>query len=174
MMQRYAKVAGLKRRRIVPVPVLTPNLSSHWVEVVTPVPNAIARPLVESLRNTVVCTENDIVQYVPDPPEGLLGFDRAVELALARVRQYAVPTRWSSASTRGAPSDPLPTDPRWAGGSLYVDARERTVDATPESLWRVIEGIGGDHGWYSFPLGWRVRGWVDRLSGGPGLRRGPA
>ena len=172
MMQRYAAVAGLKRRRIVPVPVLTPNLSSHWVEVVTPVPNAIARPLVESLRNTVVCTEHDIAQYIPDPPEGLLGFDEAVAFALARVKQYSVPTRWSSATTRGAPSDPLPTDPTWAGGSLYVDARERTVDAPPEALWRVVEGIGGEHGWYSFPLAWRVRGWVDRISGGPGLRRG--
>jgi uncharacterized protein YbjT (DUF2867 family) len=172
MMQRYARVAGLKPRRIIRVPVLTPSLSSHWVEVVTPVPNAIARPLVESLRNTVVCTEHDICAFVPDPPEGLLGLDRAVELALARVREYSVPTRWSSASVRGAPSDPLPTDPDWAGGSLYLDERERTVDASPLDLWRVIEGIGGERGWYSFPLAWRVRGVLDRFSGGPGLRRG--
>ncbi len=172
MMRRYALVAGLGRRRIIPVPVLTPWWSSHWVGVVTPVPNALARPLVESLINTVVCTEHDIAGYVPDPPEGLLGFDRSVELALRRVRDYTVPTRWSSASTRGAPSDPLPTDPDWAGGSLYVDARERAVDASPAALWRVVESIGGENGWYSFPLAWRVRGWLDRLSGGPGLRRG--
>ncbi len=172
MMQRYARVAGLAPRRIVRVPVLTPSLSSHWVQVVTPVPNAIARPLVESLRNTVVCSEHDIAAYVPDPPGGLIAFDRAVELALARVRDYTVPTRWSSASVRGAPSDPLPTDPGWAGGSLYVDERERTVDASTDALWRVIEGIGGERGWYSFPLAWRVRGVLDRFSGGPGLRRG--
>ena len=172
MMQRYARVAGLPRRLIVRVPVLTPRLSSHWVQVVTPVPNRIARPLVESLRNTVVCREHDIAAYVPDPPGGLLGFDRAVELALSQVRAYRVPTRWSSASTYGAPSEPLPSDPDWAGGSLYVDERERVVDASPESLWRVIEGVGGERGWYSFPLAWRVRGWVDRFSGGPGLRRG--
>ena len=72
----------------------------------------------------------------------------------------------------GAPSDPLPTDPDWAGGSLYVDGRARPVDASPEALWRVIEGIGGEHGWYSFPLAWRVRGLLDRLVGGVGLRRG--
>jgi hypothetical protein len=72
----------------------------------------------------------------------------------------------------GAPSDPLPTDPDWAGGSLYEDVREVPVDASRESLWKVIEGIGGDHGWYSFPLAWAVRGWLDRFVGGVGLRRG--
>jgi uncharacterized protein YbjT (DUF2867 family) len=172
MMQRYARVAGLRQRVIVPVPVLTPSLSSHWVGLVTPVPNSIARPLVDSLVNTVVTTEHDIAQYVPDPPEGLLGFDRSVEMALQRVRDADVSTRWSTASLPGAPSDPLPTDPDWAGGSLYEDRRSREVDASSASLWRVIEGIGGDHGWYSFPLAWRVRGILDRFVGGVGLRRG--
>ena len=129
MMQRYARVAGLRQRIIVPVPVLTPSLSSHWVGLVTPVPNSIARPLVDSLVNTVVTSEHDIAQYVPDPPGGLLGFDRAVELALKRVRDADVSTRWSTASLPGAPSDPLPTDPDWAGGSLYEDRRSREVDS---------------------------------------------
>ncbi|WP_231116174.1 SDR family oxidoreductase [Motilibacter rhizosphaerae] len=172
MMHRFALVSGLPRRRLLKTPVLSPSLSSHWVGVVTPVPNSIARPLVESLRNTVVCREHDIAQYVPDPPEGLLGFDDAVGLALARVREMSVPTYWSSASMPGAPSDPLPTDPTWAGGDLYVDERERLVRASPEALWRVLEGIGGKRGWYSFPFAWRVRGLMDRLVGGPGLRRG--
>ncbi|WP_040338889.1 SDR family oxidoreductase [Candidatus Blastococcus massiliensis] len=172
MMQRYAVVAGLPRRRIVPVPLFTPSLSSHWVGLITPVPAGIARPLVESLRNTVVCGERDIATYVPDPPGGLLGFDEAVTLAVARVRNSAVTTRWSGASTPGAPSDPLPTDPDWAGGSLYVDERTRPTAADPADLWRVVEGIGGDAGWYSFPLAWRVRGWLDRAVGGVGLRRG--
>ncbi len=97
---------------------------------------------------------------------------RRCALALRRVREAQVATRWSSASLPGAPSDPLPTDPDWAGGSLYTDERELTVDASPEALWRVIEGIGGDNGWYSFPLAWAVRGWLDRLVGGVGLRRG--
>jgi uncharacterized protein YbjT (DUF2867 family) len=172
MMQRYAVVAGLPRRRIVPVPLFTPSLSSHWVGLITPVPAGIARPLVESLRNTVVCGEHDIAAFVPDPPEGLLGFDEAVRLAVARVRSSAVATRWSGASVPGAPSDPLPTDPDWAGGSLYVDERTRATTATPDALWRVVEGIGGDTGWYSFPLAWEVRGGLDRLVGGVGLRRG--
>jgi uncharacterized protein YbjT (DUF2867 family) len=172
MMRRYAAIAGLPRRLIFPVPVLTPRLSSHWVGLVTPVPASIARPLTESLRHEVVCHEHDIVRYVPDPPGRPIGFDVAVTLALQRVRDAQVTTRWSSASYPGTPSDPLPTDPDWAGGSLYTDRRERTVDASPEALWRVIEGIGGDNGWYSFPLAWAVRGWLDRLVGGVGLRRG--
>jgi hypothetical protein len=154
------------------VPILTPRLSSHWVGVVTPVPNGIARPLVESLVHEVVCKEHDIAAYVPDPPEGLTGFDRAVELALARVHGLDVATSWTSADAPGAPSDPLPTDPDWAGGSLYVDERASVVPAAPESLWRVLEGIGGRNGWYSWPIGWWARGVLDRLTGGPGLRRG--
>ncbi|MGZ5366863.1 MAG: SDR family oxidoreductase [Aeromicrobium sp.] len=172
MMQRYAKVAGLKKRFIVPVPVLSPTLSSHWVGLITPVPRDLARPLVESLRNTVVAREHDIAKYVPDPADGLIGYERSVQLALTKIQELDVPTRWSSASTAEAPSEPLPSDPDWAGGSLYVDEREHEVSATPDALWSVIEGIGGDNGWYSFPLGWRVRGWIDRLCGGPGLRRG--
>jgi uncharacterized protein YbjT (DUF2867 family) len=172
MMQRYAVVAGLPRRRILPVPLFSPSLSSHWVGLITPVPAGIARPLVESLRNTVVCREHDIAAYVADPPEGPLGFDEAVRLAIQRVKDSAVTTRWASASVPGAPSDPLPTDPDWAGGSLYVDERTRTTTATPEALWPIVEGIGGDAGWYSFPLAWEVRGWLDRLVGGVGLRRG--
>jgi len=172
MMHAYAVVAGLRRRIIVKVPVLTPTLSGHWVGLVTPVPNSIARPLVESLKVEVVAAEHDIADYLPDPPEGLLGFEASVELALQRIRDAQVVTRWSSASVPGAPSDPLPTDPGWAGGSLYEDLRRRPVAASPETLWQVVEGIGGDRGWYSFPLAWQVRGLLDRFVGGVGLRRG--
>src|SRR5690242_11008708 len=172
MMRRYAAVAGLTPRIIVPVTVLTPWLSSLWVGLVTPVPAGLAMPLVESLRNEVVCSEHDIAEYFPDPPEGLLPLDQAIALALQHTREGAVSTRWSSAATPGAPSDPLPSDPSWAGGSLYVDARISAVRASPAALWRVIEGIGGETGWYSFPAAWAVRGLLDRLAGGVGLRRG--
>jgi uncharacterized protein YbjT (DUF2867 family) len=172
MMASYASIAGLKPRRIAKLPLLTPSLSSHWVGLVTPVPNRIARPLVESLINEVVCKEHDIAAYVPDPDGGLTAFRPAVELALQRIQDRQVTTSWASATSAGTPSDPLPSDPDWAGGSLYVDQRERVVNATPEQLWSVIEGIGGSHGWYSWRLGWWARGLLDRLFGGPGLRRG--
>ncbi|MEV8635457.1 SDR family oxidoreductase [Streptosporangium sp. NPDC051023] len=172
MMHVYASVAGLPRRLIIQVPPLSPGLSSHWVGLVTPVPASIARPLVESLRNEAVCHEHDVARYVPDPPEGLIGFGDSVALALQRIKEAKVVTRWSSASTPGAPSDPLPTDPDWAGGSLYVDSRARRVKASPGALWTVIESIGGERGWYSLPVAWRARGILDRLVGGVGLRRG--
>ena len=172
MMRRYAQVARLRPRVIVPVPLLTPGLSSLWVGLVTPVPAGLARPLVESLRIEVVCSEHDIAAHVPDPPGGLASLETAIELARRHSRDGGVATRWSSAGTAGAPSDPLPSDPAWAGGSLYVDERSAITDASPESLWRVIEGIGGETGWYSFPAAWAVRGLLDRLAGGVGLRRG--
>ncbi|MBC6458783.1 SDR family oxidoreductase [Actinomadura sp. HBU206391] len=172
MMRRYAAVAGLPPRVILRVPLLTPKLSSLWVGLVTPVPGRLARPLVESLRTEAVAREHDVSRFVPDPPQGLIGFDRAVELALRRIQDRDVLTRWSSASTPGAPSDPLPTDPDWAGGRLYVDERTRVIDAPSAAVWRVIESIGGQNGWYSLPMAWRVRGFLDRLAGGVGLRRG--
>ncbi|MDT0330665.1 SDR family oxidoreductase [Nocardiopsis lambiniae] len=170
MIQRFAKAAGLRPRWILPVPVLSPGLSSLWVGLVTPVPPAIARPLVESLRHDAVCGEDDLSDLLDD--HARLGFDRAVELALRRTAEARVDTRWTSAAWAGAPSDPLPSDPDWAGGSLYTDERVREVPAPPEAVWRVVEGIGGTRGWYSWPLAWAARGWIDLAVGGVGLRRG--
>jgi len=172
MMRRYAVVAGLPRRLVVPVPVLTPWLSAQWVNLVTPVPRSIAVPLIESLVHDVVCRDHDIAKLVPEPNGGLTHFDRAVELALARVRGTGVTTRWSDAATPSTPSDPLPTDPAWSGGTVYEDIRERHTGADRDSLWRVIESIGGEHGWYSSPVAWAVRGWIDRIFGGSGRVRG--
>ncbi|WP_327101404.1 SDR family oxidoreductase [Nocardia vinacea] len=172
MMREYAVVAGLTRRMVLPVPVLSPWLSAQWVNLVTPVPRALAVPLIESLVHEVVCGDHDIAAHIPDPADGLTRCERAMELALTRIRNAEVPTRWSDASTPGAPSDPLPTDPAWSGGSLYEDFRERHTHADSDTLWAVIESIGGENGWYSFPLAWSLRGWIDRVTGGVGLRRG--
>jgi uncharacterized protein YbjT (DUF2867 family) len=172
MMRQYAEVAGLGPRVTIGVPLLTPRLSSLWVSLVTPVPADLARPLVESLRNEVVCAEHDIAGFIPDPADGLTPAGSAIRLALRRSRDGSVATRWSSAARPGAPSDPLPSDPGWAGGSLYTDERSRVIEAGPAALWRIIEGIGGETGWYSFPAAWAVRGLLDRLAGGVGLRRG--
>jgi uncharacterized protein YbjT (DUF2867 family) len=172
MMRRYAAVAGLRPRVILPINLLTPGLSSHWVNVVTPVPRAIARPLVQSLRHPSVCHEHDVARWIPDPEGGLLPFDEAVRLALTHIRDAHVVTRWTGASVRGAPSDPLPNDPAWSGGTLYEDIRVQRTSATPWELWAAVERIGGEHGWYSSDFLWEVRGLLDRLVGGVGLRRG--
>ena len=172
MMQDFASVAGLRPRVILPINLLSPGLSSHWVGLVTPVPRGIARPLVESLKVPVVCRDHSIADIIPDPAEGLLPYRTAVGLALARVREANVTTRWSSASVKGAPAEPLPTDPDWAGGSLYTDDREVTVTATPENTFAVVEGIGGDNGYFAGNWLWELRGAADRVVGGVGLRRG--
>ncbi len=172
MMRGFAQTAGLRKRLVLPMPVLTPRLSSRWVGLITPVPRAMAKPLVESLTMRTVCHEHDIAQYIPDPPEGLVPYERAVHLALSKIQQADVHTTWSSSSLPGAPSDPLPSDPDWAGGSMYLDERSTVVHSSPNALWKVIEGLGGERGYYSFPLAWAARGWIDRFSGGVGLARG--
>lgn len=172
MMNGYAVEAGLHQRPIASLPVLTPWLASQWVNLVTPIPRRIAVPIIESLQNDCVVSEHDIDQYIPPPPGGLTGYRQAVRLALAKMRDGEVETSWVDSSVHDAPSDPLPSDPDWAGHLVYIDFRTRLTPATPAQLWSVIEGIGGENGWYSFPLAWAIRGWMDKLVGGVGLRRG--
>lgn len=162
MIRKYAAIAGLQRRIAVPVPVLTPLLSSHWVNLITPLPRSLASSLMESLENDVICTEHDIAEYIPDPQDGLLHYEDAVELALERTRDGALTTRWSRPGRDDAPSRPLPTDPDWAGGALHERTLERRVDAAPETLWQVFESIGAEHGWSAAPPAWALRGWTGR------------
>lgn len=170
MMATYAEVAGLPRRVVVAVPVLTPELSSRWVGLVTPLPSRLARPLVESLINEVV--------VVRPPPKALAGpppltFRESVTVALDRSAESQVVTRWSDAALPGqSPAQPLPTDPDWAGGSLLVDEKATTSSARADALFATVTGIGGDRGWYVAPLLWGIRGWADKVLGGVGMRRG--
>ena len=171
MMQAYARVAGLSRRVIVPVPLLTPRLSSLWVGLVTPLPAGLARPLVDSLVMDVVVTRTPPAPF--RAPADNMGFDEAVRLALQRSASLQVATRWSDASLPGrTPADPLPTDADWAGGLLLVDEQVVDCDVAPAALFRTISGIGGTRGWYVTPLLWSARGWIDKLVGGVGMRRG--
>ncbi|ARC57152.1 3 beta-hydroxysteroid dehydrogenase/Delta 5--_4-isomerase [Frondihabitans sp. 762G35] len=172
MMNGYALEAGLKQRPIAAIPVMTPWLASQWVNLVTPIPRSLAVPIIESLQYDCVVRESDIQSLVAPPEGGLTGYRRAVRLALGKMRDGEVETSWQDSSIYGAPSDPLPSDPNWSGHTVYTDDRQRDTTAAPAELWRVIEGIGGENGWYSFPLAWAARGWMDRLVGGVGLRRG--
>ncbi|MFM9919849.1 SDR family oxidoreductase [Lacisediminihabitans sp. H27-G8] len=172
MMNGYALEAGLKQRPIASLPVLTPWLASQWVNLVTPIPRALAVPIIASLQYDCVVHEHDIENFIPDPEGGLTPYRRSVRLALGKMRDGAVETSWQDSAVRGAPSDRLPSDPEWTGHTVYTDLRELHSTAPSDQVWRVIEGIGGDNGWYSFPLAWAVRGWMDKVVGGVGLRRG--
>ena len=111
MILRYARLRGLRRRLIVSVPVLTPRLASLWVGLVTPVPSAIARPLVGSLVHEVVCTEHDLDELVGPPPGGTLSYDDAVRAAVAGDKAVPRPEPGSV-----DPARITAADPSWAGG----------------------------------------------------------
>jgi uncharacterized protein YbjT (DUF2867 family) len=173
MMTRYAQIAGLRRRWIVPVGVLTPKLSSHWVGLVTPVPASLAKPLVRSLINEAFC--DPAHPLLPELSAGdTISFDDAVRRALVRQVSGEVQTRWSDANGVGAVdwALPSPADPDWSGGTTLSDSRRRTTDASAASLWAAVCCIGGDTGWYGSDWAWQARGFIDRIFGGVGLRRG--
>ena len=172
LMNGYAVEAGLKQRPIAALPVLTPWLASQWVNLVTPIPRTLAVPIIESLLHDAVMTNHDIDDVIPPPVEGLTGYRKAVRLALARMRNGEVETSWRDAQVTGAPADPLPSDPEWSGHTVYTDERIVACSADPGDLWRVVESVGGANGWYSLPMAWAARGWLDKLVGGVGLRRG--
>lgn len=167
LMATYARAAGLAKRRLIPVPVLTPRLSSLWVGLVTPVPAKLARPLVDSLVNAVVVTDHRAEERFPFERVPLV---TAVRLAIGRTAVGDVPTRFDDASSPVWAA--AATDPAWAGGTELTDVREAIADADPDATWRALCRIGGDHGWYRGELLWKLRGWIDRFAGGPGLRRG--
>jgi uncharacterized protein YbjT (DUF2867 family) len=160
IMRIMAEELGLPRRWIIPVPVLTPRLSSYWIHLVTPLSHKIARPLAEGLKNEVVCREDRITRLIP---QKLLDIREAIRAALGQVDSNAVETNWSMAG-------PMRGDPDWSGGTVFRDEREVAIEAPGWAAFRAVCRLGGSHGWYANWL-WRVRGWMDRMAGGPGLRR---
>ena len=162
IMRVMAEELGLPRRWIIPVPVLTPRLSSYWIHLITPLSHQIAKPLAEGLKNPVVCREDRITRLIP---QNLLTVREAIHAALARMAGHSVETYWSMAG-------PIPGDPDWAGGTVFRDAREATIDAPDWAVFKAVCRVGGGHGWYAADWLWKLRGWLDRLAGGPGLRRG--
>ena len=162
MMDVMADARGLSRRLIVPLPVLTPGLSARWIHLVTPLSKDIARPLAEGLRNRVVCRDDRILELVP---QRRIGVREAIERALGKTEERDIETSWTDAGT-------MPGDPDWAGGTTFVDRREYRVEARPERVFWAVCRIGGGNGWYAADTLWRIRGLMDQMVGGPGLRRG--
>jgi uncharacterized protein YbjT (DUF2867 family) len=162
LMDITANELGLRRRLVLPVPVLTPRLSSLWIHLVTPVSQRIARPLAEGLRNRVVCRDDRATQLMP---QRLLAAREAIRLAFVQERGREVETVWSDAG-------PVPGDPDWAGGTVFVDRRETPVAAPACAVYRAVCRLGGRQGWYSADWLWTVRGALDHLVGGPGRRSG--
>ena len=167
MMMGYAEVRGL-RRVLLPVPVLTPRLSSHWVHWMTPIPAEIARPLIEGLRNEVIVRDDTARRLFPDIQP--LDYRTAVRRALARLEASQVETAWSDAlvTSQGDVSPVVLT----TQDGMIIERRQRLVRATPGDVYRAFTGLGGQRGWLYANWAWSLRGMVDRLMGGVGLRRG--
>jgi uncharacterized protein YbjT (DUF2867 family) len=170
LMRLYTEEAGLNKRWIIPVPVLTPRLSSYWIHLVTPVNAAIARPLAEGLSSQVVCTDDRITKLIP---QQLLDCRTAIRAALDQAQHNLLrdvdeendasvpPPEWS-----------YPGDDSWAGGKVYEDHRRVSIDAEPEEIWKHLLRIGGENGWYYADSLWQLRGLIDKMLGGVGMRQG--
>lgn len=169
LMNTYAEEAGLRRRIMLPVPVLTPRLSSYWIHLVTPISASIARPLAEGLKNPVVCKDNRIKTIIS---QELLSPRQAIALAIKRIEDNNVITYWADAGKLPPVEMATPGDADWSGGTIFKDERSLNFKGDRKRLWATIESIGGANGWYHANFLWLLRGTLDRLVGGVGLRRG--
>ncbi|MEM6460105.1 MAG: SDR family oxidoreductase [Planctomycetota bacterium] len=177
MMQGVAAERGL-RRLIIPLPVLAPKLAARWVGLVTPIPNALAVPLVEGVTQDLIADTTEAARHFPGVEP--IGFREAVRFALTKIERGEVETRWSSAVVAATP--------RAGGGEaagpgeidtviedregLARDQRTLGTDVPAEFVFRAVCSIGGGNGWYVYRWAWWLRGVMDALVGGPGLRRG--
>jgi len=162
IMRITAQELGLPKRLVIPIGMLTPRLSSRWIHLVTPIGSHLARPLAEGLRNPLVC-RNDLANRLM--PGTLLSVREAIQRAVSEHRARRAPTAWSDAGA-------MPGDPPWAGGKEFIDERSRIAWAPPNEVFRALSRIGGEHGYFGSKVLWSIRGVLDRLVGGPGLRRG--
>jgi len=167
MMLGYAQARGLKRR-LIPVPILTPRLSSYWVHLVTPIPATIAQPLIEGLRNEVVVRDAKARRLFP----AIQPFDYqgAVELALARLDSGEVETVWSDALMTSQGDVPPVVLSTLEG--LILEHRQMQVAVPAATVYGAFAGLGGARGWLYMNWVWHLRGLLDRLVGGVGMRRG--
>ena len=165
----FASEAGLPRPVMLPVPVLTPRLSSLWIHLVTPVPAVIAQPLAEGLSLPTVCTEDSITGLIP---QDRLSCRKAIRRALDRVRQEQVDTCWADAGEIRFPEWAHCGDAAYSGGTVLECGYRGRVKGTTRQLWETVSGLGGKTGYYAADTLWQIRGFLDQLIGGVGLIRG--
>jgi Protein of unknown function (DUF2867) len=156
------------RRWLLSVPVLTPRLSSYWVHVVTPIPASITRPLIDGLRNEVIVRTPGASELFPDLHP--MDYQSAVSLALADLEARHIETSWSDALVTSQ-GDIVPVALSTQEG-MIIERRQQMVPASPAAVFKMVSRLGGQTGWLYMDWAWQVRGWMDRLIGGVGLRRG--
>jgi uncharacterized protein YbjT (DUF2867 family) len=167
MMMGYARARGLKRW-LISVPVLTPRLSSYWVHLITPIPSVIARPLIKGMGNEVVVRDDTARRLFPTIE--LLDYATSVRLALGKIESRGVETAWSDALT-SSQGEKTPVALLTSEG-MIIERRRRAVAADSKVVFRSFARLGGDRGWLYLDWTWQLRGMIDRLCGGVGMRRG--
>jgi uncharacterized protein YbjT (DUF2867 family) len=165
----YAEEARLPRRIIVPVPFVPPALGAWLIHMLTPVPAGYARPLVEGIRNEAVCDEHRIRDLIP---QELAAPREAIRAALRGADDGEAETCWSDAGCLTPPEWAYCGDAEYTGGTVLEVGYRAVVEGSPERLWPVVARLGGRTGYYYGRPLWRIRGWMDRVAGGPGLIRG--
>ncbi len=163
MLHGYAEVRGL-RRTIIPVPIFAPRLAALWVDKITPIPRRLAEPLIEGIAHPVVADTRKAREVYPEIQP--MAYAVAVQRALARLSEHAVESRWS---------DALGTDQYYElrdREGVLEETRAIYVEAQPDQVFRAFCRLGGDQGWLVWNSLWKIRGFIDRMVGGPGLRRG--
>ena len=176
LFRAYARAAGIRAPLVIPVPLLTPGLSALWVNLVTPVPLRLIRPLIDGLRNEVICRDRRIATLVP---QRLHSCESAIAAALSETRTGQVAScchdagggcalEWASCPAEWT----APGDAPYAGGALFTAGYAASLDVPPATVWGAVERIGGSTGWYAGDALWRLRGLLDKILGGPGHMRG--
>lgn len=169
IINNYAEEAGLPKRRIIPMPFLTPTLSAYWIHLITPVPSSIAIPLAEGLSVPVTCKDHRILKMIP---QKLNSCRETIRIALDRIHQEQVETCWADAGCLLPPEWTYCGDAEYTGGTILECGYKIRLKATPEEVWEPVTKIGGNNGWYFADILWWLRGLFDRLMGGIGIRRG--
>jgi uncharacterized protein YbjT (DUF2867 family) len=167
MLLKFAAVRGLKRRILV-VPVMTPRLSSYWLYFVTSTSYTLATNLVHSMKVEVVCRSNDLSERLHIT---LIGYEKAISLAFDKIEQNQVLSSWKDAQSSAALSKGISSYMQVPVNGCFIDKRELKID-DPEYVLKRIWAIGGKTGWYYGTWLWELRGFLDKVTGGVGLRRG--
>lgn len=165
----YAQVTGLFRRFVIKVPFLTPSILARCAEMITPVPAILSQPLIESMRNTVVCRDNRIRQVIP---QNLLTCRQAMARSMQILCRDRIQEPWKGDGSPNPPEWFTCGDIYYARGSILELSYRVVLQGTARDFWPLIQGIGGSQGWYGTDSLWIVRGMLDRLAGGYGLQQG--
>ncbi|MGD2026946.1 MAG: SDR family oxidoreductase [Anaerolineales bacterium] len=167
MLREYANIRGFKRIRI-PIPVYTPRFSAYWVHLVSPIHWRVVLPLIQGLYDETLVTCSLARELFPDIQ--LQDFLTAVEKALENIRMGQVESSWSDALVSSA-GDMKPYRFKEEEG-MMIERRQQMLNLPPETVYQAFSGIGGDRGWLYMDWAWEIRGWMDKIVGGVGLRRG--